>query len=445
MIEVIYIIIALGLTILFHEMGHFLAAKILNIRVEKFSIGLGPKLISFKKGETEYLISILIFLGGYVKLAGENPDELDPNDKKAFLNQHPAKKIIVAASGVIQNIFLAFLLMWFVFIMGTETLKPVIGEVKSGYPAYKAGLKKGDEITGINGKRIKYWSEVTDAITGFTGDMLTISVLRDGKELSFDIKPKVEETEDILKDKKKRPFIGISPLAFLPVVDDVKKGYPAYDAGIKKDDIIFEINGKKISYWDEVTGLVEKSKDILKIRVKRKNEIKEFLLKPVIIEERENTKDKKTITRKIIGIQPKANTTLERYGILKASDKAVAQVAGFTALTIRSIYKMITRKIDADVAGPIGVIKISYEVAKTGIVNLMFLFAIININLALINFLPLLPLDGGLTLMFFIEWIRGKMVPVKIQEALMQFGWMLLIFLLVFVTYKDILRFFSGG
>lgn len=445
MIEVIYIIIALGLTILFHEMGHFFAAKILNIRVEKFSIGLGPKITSFKIGETEYLISLLVFLGGYVKLAGENPDELDPNDKNGFLNQHPSKKIIVAASGVVQNIFLAFLLMWLVFIIGTETLKPVIGEVKEGYPAYEAGLKKGDEITSINGKKIKYWSEVTDIITNFTDNILTINVLRNGKELSFSIEPRIEETEDILKDKKKRPFIGISPLTFLPVVDEVKKGYPAYEAGIKEGDIIFEINGKKISYWDEVTDAVEKSKGVLKIKIKRKDEIKEFLINPAVIEEKENTKDKGTVKKKIIGVMPKANVTKERYGVLKASDKAVAHVVGFTSLTIRSIYKMIMRKIEADVAGPIGVIKISYEVAKTGIINLMFLFAIININLALINFIPLLPLDGGLTLMFVIEWIRGKMVPVKIQEALMQFGWMLLIFLLVFVTYKDILRFFSGG
>lgn len=445
MVETVYIIIALGLTILFHELGHFIAAKILKIRVEKFSIGLGPRLTSFKIGETEYLISLLIFLGGYVKLAGENPEELDPDDKNGFLNQHPLKKIIVASSGVIQNIFLAYLLMWSVFIIGTDTLKPVIGEVKKGYPAYDAGLKKGDEILSINEKKVKYWSEVSEFISGFTDSNLTINILRNGKELSFGIKPRVEVTEDILKDKKKRSVIGISPLAFLPVVDEVKKGYPAYEAGLKKDDVIIEIDGKKISYWDEVTEAVEKSKGTLKIRIKRKDEIKEFIIKPAVLEEKENIKDKETVKRKIIGIMPKANTTKERYGVLKASDRAAAQVIGFTVLTIRSIYKMIMRKIEADVAGPIGVIKISYEVAKTGIINLMFLFAIININLALINFIPLLPLDGGLTLMFIIEWIRGKMVPVKIQEALMQFGWMLLIFLLVFVTYKDILRFFSGG
>ncbi|MBP7791467.1 MAG: RIP metalloprotease RseP [Candidatus Goldbacteria bacterium] len=443
MLEALYIIIALGLTILFHEMGHFFAAKSLNIGVEKFSIGLGPKLVSFKKGETEYLISLLVVLGGYVQLAGENPDELDPNDKKAFLNQHPIKKIIVASSGVIQNIFLAFLLMWFVFIIGTDTLKPVIGEVKHGYPAFEAGLQKGDEIIKINDKRVKYWNEVSEIITGLKEEQITFVVLRDNKELVFNIKPKIEETEDILKDKKKKPVVGISPLAFLPIVDDVKKEFPAYNAGIKKGDVIISIDGKKITYWEEVTDMVEKSKKDLKIKVQRNGEIKEFVITPKIVEE--EAKDKTKIKRKVIGIVPKPNSTKEKYGILKASDRAFAQVVNFTDLTVRSIYKMIMRKIEPDVAGPIGVIQISYEVAKTGIVNLMFLFAIININLALINFVPLLPLDGGLVLIFIIEWIRGKMVPLKVQETLMQLGWMLLIFLLIFATYQDILRFFSGS
>ena len=283
MLEILYIIIALGLTIFFHELGHFLAARALGVGVTSFSIGFGPKLFSFKKGETEYLICALVFLGGYVKLQGENPEELNPNDKKAFLNQHPIKKIIIASSGVIQNIFLAFLLMWLVFTIGTDTLKPTIGEVKKGYPAYDAGLQKGDEIININGKKIKYWSEVTDIVTNFSGKELNIVVLRGGKELLFNIKPKIEEAEDILKDKKKRPFIGISPLAFLPVVDDVKKGYPAYEAGLKKGDVILEISGKKITYWDEVTDIIEKSKDTLKIKIKRDNEIKEFNIKSTAI------------------------------------------------------------------------------------------------------------------------------------------------------------------
>jgi regulator of sigma E protease len=445
MLEVIYIIIALGLTILFHELGHFIAAKSLNIGVEKFSIGLGPKLVSFKKGGTEYLISLLVVLGGYVQLAGENPDELDPNDKKAFLNQHPIKKIIVASSGVIQNILLAFLLMWLVFIIGTDTLKPVIGEVKQGYPAFEAGMQKGDEIIKINDKKVKYWNEVSEILAGSKEEQMTFVVLRDNKELVFNVRPKIEETEDILKDKKKKPVVGISPLAFLPVVDDVKKEFPAYNAGIKKGDVIISIDGKKITYWEEVTDMVEKSKKELKIKVKRNDEIKEFVITPKIVEEKANAKDKNTIKRKVIGIVPKPNSTKEKYGILKASDRAFTQVVNFTDLTVRSIYKMVMRKIEPDIAGPIGVIQISYEIAKTGIVNLMFLFAIININLALINFVPLLPLDGGLVLIFIIEWIRGKMVPLKVQEVLMQIGWMLLIFLVIFATYQDILRFFSGS
>jgi regulator of sigma E protease len=180
------------------------------------------------------------------------------------------------------------------------------------------------------------------------------------------------------------------------------------------------------------------------IKVKRGNEEKEYKIKTA---EKEffnpETKKKEKVT--VVGIRPKSNSTIERYGIVAAAPKAWEQTKEFTVLTVKSIYKMILRKIQPDVAGPLGVIQISYEVAKTGLINLLFLFAIININLALVNLLPILPLDGGLAFMFVIEWIIRRKVPLKVQEALMQFGWMLLIALLIFFTYKDILRFIRGG
>lgn len=444
MLEALYIIIALGLTILVHELGHFLIAKALKIRVEAFSIGFGPEIVSWKSGDTEYRIGWLIFLGGYVKLSGEDPDKTDVNDKEAFLNQHPVKKILVAVFGVIQNFIFAFVLVWIVFLAGTETLKPVVGEVKEGYPAALAGIKKGDEITQINSSRITYWNELTDVIAKEGKEELTISLKRNNANMVIKVRPKIEEYEDFFKDKKIKPIVGISPLAFLPVIDGLEKGYPAYDSGLMAGDAITGVNGKKTEYWDQVTDEIGKSKQEVAIKVRRGQEEKEFKMKTAE-KEYYNEEAKKKEKAVVVGIRPKSNSIKERYGFIKAADKAWEQTAEFTVLTVKSIYKMILRKIKPDVAGPLGVIQISYEVAKTGIINLIFLFAIININLALINLLPLLPLDGGLAFMFIIEWITGKRVPLKVQEALMQFGWMLLITMLVFFTYKDILRFIRGG
>jgi regulator of sigma E protease len=351
MAEIIQIVVFFGITIFVHELGHFIAAKAVGFRVESFAIGWGPKLFSFKHNGTEYFLNLLIILGGYVKIAGEHPGEADPSDSGAFINQHPAKRIAAVSAGVVMNFIFAIFLMWIVFFAGVETLLPKIGEAKEGYPAYAAGLKKGDLITEINARKIRHWEDLTDEIARNRGD-LYVKAKRGDKVVKFVIKPRIEETQTILGEKIKRPFIGITPAGEY---------------------------GK------------------------------------------------------------------EKYTAFKALNKSVKQTFYFSELMLKSIYRMLTGKMAPDLAGPIGVVHLSYKVAKAGFVELLMFFAIINISLALMNFLPVPPLDGGLVLLFVIEAITGKAVPQKVQNVLMEVGWMLLIALLVFVTYKDVARFFTGG
>lgn len=441
MAEILMIFIALGVTILVHEFGHFYAAKKMGMAVERFSMGLGPKLFGFKKGETEYVISLFFMLGGYVKLAGENPDEVEKLGDRAFLNQPPYKRIAVTVSGVTLNFLLAIVLMWIVLMSGNDALKAQIGSVREGMPAHEAGIMRGDVVTEINGKKIRHWNDLTETIGRYGKNEIRIKVSRDGAEKELVMKPVMEESEDIIKDKKKKPMIGISPLVFFTAVESVEKGYPAQTAGVMAGDVLESVNEKKISSWEEFTEFTGTNKDKKYILgINRGGNRVDIEITPKY----EPAKKKGETDRYLTGISPVANTVKERYGPAEAAVKAVDQTLYYTNLTIRAIYKMITRKIEPDVAGPLGVLHITYEVAQKGIIPLIMLFAIININLALVNFLPLLPFDGGLTLMFLIEWITGKSVPLKVQEALMQIGWAFLIFLLVFFTYKDILRIFFG-
>jgi regulator of sigma E protease len=444
MIEILYIAITIGLTIFVHELGHFLTAKKLGIKVETFAIGWGPKIASFKKGDTEYVIALFVFLGGYVKMAGEAPEEAAAAGAAGFLNQPPWKKILISVAGVVQNAIFAVFLMWIVMLAGTEVLKPVIDEVKSGYPAAQAGLLRGDEVVKINNSKVNNWNQITELVGKSNGKTVQITAMRDGKEMEFNIKPVMEEAEDAIKDKKIRPFLGITPVAFIPVVDEVKKGYPAQAAGIVNGDVISVINGKKIEFWDDLTYAVKASAGKpMDITIIHKGMVKELLVTPKseMIEDR----DKKKTETFVLGISPKSNTTIERFGPVVAARKAVEQTWFFTDLTVKSIYKMIARKIEPDVAGPIGVAQIAYKVAKTGFVNLLLLISIININLALFNLLPLVPFDGGLIFLFLIEAITGKQVPVKVQQIMMEIGWALVILLIVVVTYSDIMRIVKGG
>lgn len=205
-------IIVLGVLIFFHELGHFLVARLCGVGVEKFSLGFGPKLIGKKIGLTDYRISA-IPLGGYVKMVGEEPDaEIDPEDiPLSFTHKHVFKRILIVAAGPFFNFVLAIIIFFGMFqISGTFILKPVVGEVNEDAPAHKAGLEKGDLITAIDGTGITSWEEMAKIITTSDGKRLIFSVLRNESVKVFNIEPKIETTKNIFGEDVERYVIGIT-------------------------------------------------------------------------------------------------------------------------------------------------------------------------------------------------------------------------------------------
>ena len=205
-------IIVLGVLIFFHELGHFLVARLCGVGVEKFSLGFGPKLIGKKIGLTDYRISA-IPLGGYVKMVGEEPDaEIDPEDIPiSFTHKHVFKRILIVAAGPFFNFVLAIIIFFGMFqISGTFILKPVVGEVNEDAPAHKAGLEKGDLITAIDGTGITSWEEMAKIITTSDGKRLIFSVLRNESVKVFNIEPKIETTKNIFGEDVERYVIGIT-------------------------------------------------------------------------------------------------------------------------------------------------------------------------------------------------------------------------------------------
>ena len=179
-VNIFALVIVLGVLIFFHELGHFLVARLLGVGVETFSLGFGPKIISKKIGITDYRISA-IPLGGYVKMVGEQPDaDLDPADiPLSFTHKHVFKRILIVAAGPFFNILLALIIFYGIFqISGMLILKPSIGEVNEGTPAYRTGLKKGDLVVSIDGVKISSWEDMAKMITTSKGNTLSISVLR---------------------------------------------------------------------------------------------------------------------------------------------------------------------------------------------------------------------------------------------------------------------------
>jgi len=203
--------ILLGILILVHELGHFIVAKLAGVRVLKFSLGFGPKIIGKKIGETEYMLSLLP-LGGYVKPLGESPDEPVAEEDKPFALNHQSlpKRFAVLAAGSLFNIVFAFLIFACVYMVGTPMLIPKVGQVLEDSPAQKAGLMSGDIIITINGRAIELWDELSDEVSKSKGSELTLQVRRTGEVFTTQLQPQPTVITDIFGDTQTTYKIGIA-------------------------------------------------------------------------------------------------------------------------------------------------------------------------------------------------------------------------------------------
>ena len=348
----IIVIIAFGFLIFIHEFAHFLVAKRMGVSVETFSLGFGPKIFSFKKKETEYRIS-LIPLGGYVKMAGDDPREARKGSREEFLSQPPGKRSLIVAAGPVGNYILGFLLFLYLFLFGFPTLGTKVGKVLKGYPADKYGLKTGDEIIAINGKSTQTWEELTELIHPNPERIVEVKIKRGKDVLEMKIKTTAKEIRDFLGRKEKIGLLGITP----------------------------------------------DTDNILRIR----------------------------------------------YRPARAFLKAGRRVEEITKITFLALINIITGKLSfrESVSGPVGIFYLSEQAIMMGFHYFLSLMAVISTSLAIFNILPIPVLDGGHLFFIFLEKIRKKPVPVKVQETLTQISMTLLLILVLFVTYFDFVRFFS--
>jgi regulator of sigma E protease len=345
-------IIVLGVLISFHELGHFLIARLFGVGVEKFSLGFGPRIVGKKFGITEYRLSA-IPLGGYVKMVGEEPDsEIDPADIPiSFSHQHVLKRILIVAAGPVFNLLLAAIIFFMIFLIsGIYILRPAVGKIQKETPAERAGLKTDDLIVAIDHVAVKSWDEMSSLISTSSGKTLTVSVRRGDSELVFSIQPQLKETKNIFGED---------------------------------------------------------------------------------------------VQRYVIGITASGDGYFEQLNPLEAFVESAVQTYHITRLTIVSIFKLIVGSISTKtLGGPLMIAEMAGQQAKQGAANLVFFIALLSINLAILNFLPIPVLDGGHLLFFFIEAAIGRPVNTRMREIAQQVGIFVLILLMVYVFYNDITRIF---
>ena len=428
-------IFVLGVLIFVHELGHFLAAKKIGIRVERFSLGFPPKLIGKRIGETEYCVS-WIPLGGYVKMAGEHPDEKELTGAPwEFQSRKVWERMVVVFAGPVMNFVTAVLIFSGVIaIGGLVTLESTrIGNIEENSPADRAGFQVADSVLSVAGTPVVEWSDIYSAVENFQGSTLIIEVDRRGERHRLTVSwEAIEESGDYT--------LGISPFVGTEV-GSVKKNRPAHKSGLRPGDTIVAINGREVLRWDEMAQLIHAQPGIpIVVKWNRGGETFEAEVTP----EKRRTMNVEGEMEEIglIGIGPRIDR--RRVAIFSSLWLGLQQTVYMTELTVMFVKKLILRQISPKfIGGPVIIAQMAGETARSGLMDLFGLMALLSVNLALLNILPIPILDGGHILFLAFEGVTRRPLSIRQRGVLQQIGLAFLILLMVYVTYNDIVKLFQ--
>jgi regulator of sigma E protease len=441
---IIYAAVLLGVLIFVHELGHFLLAKMTGVKVLKFSLGFGPKIVGKKFGETEYLLSA-VPLGGYVKMLGEEPgEELAEEEKsRAYNYQSVGKRFSIVFSGPLFNLLFASFIFVLIFLTGVPVPLPDIGNVKENSPGAAAGLLPGDKVRQISGRSVESWEDISMALNDNPGKTLLFTVSRDDRVIDIPVQPEKKIDKNIFGEDKEVWYVGIEPLLF-PVVGEVMKGSRADKAGLLKDDRIIAVDGTKLKTWQDMTALIHASPEQpLLFSIQRGDRIIEMTITPKKETYKTPEGDEKPIG--LIGIKPAGNDFIKKYGLGEAVYHGLKRTWDISALTVISMVKLIQRVIPSTtIGGPIMIFQLAGEQASQGALSFFTFMAVISINLGVLNLLPIPILDGGHILFLGIEAVRRKPLSENVIMMAQKVGLVLLLTLMAFAFYNDIVRLFAG-
>ncbi len=424
-------LLGLSFLVFIHEAGHFLVAKALKVRVNTFSIGFGKKILRYRRGETEYCISAIPF-GGYVAMAGENPDEADgdtPPDGNEFSAKPVPVRMAIAFAGPAVNIGFSVLLLFFLYMWGVQEPKNsmVVGEVEPDSPAAEAGVERGDVIVSLAGQPVRDWEALLQEIAVRGENPVKVAVERDGA------------VEDLTLTPRMNPRLGIAMAGIFGegevYVHSIIPNRPAAGAGMQAGDKILQVEGVKVPSATALIEIINKSQGReISLLVEREGEESTLQVTPELDEGTE---------RYVIGIFPAVNipTVLVKRSAGESFSRAVNRNLEFGTAIFKTLKGIITGQIQAKaLAGPIGILQMIASSLHYSVQRFAEFMALISTNLGVINLLPLAITDGGVILFLTLEAIRGRPIKPSTQMRINQVAVSFFIMLALFVTFHDILR-----
>ena len=448
--SIIAFIVLVGVLVAIHEYGHFLAAKLCNVKVLRYSIGFGKVLISRKRGQdqTEYCLSA-IPLGGYVQLLDERSEDVPKEQQhRAFNRQSATKRIFILFAGPLANFLFAIVAYIFMFSSGIPGTVPLIGDVETQSIAWQSNIRTGDRIVNVGDREVKTWQGALISMIGevLDDEIIKLSVIDESnnrKDIVLDV---TGRTKELTAPNAIFSGLGFQPFQPIinPIIASVAANSPADKAGLKSGDTLLKIDNIEVKGLEQFVELViSRPGKLVDIEIQRNGET--YLTEVNLgVKDDDSTKGFIGIGTTIDKEQINKYLAVEKYSFPQNFTMAIDQTNEMIVLTLNMFGKMITGQISGkNLSGPVGIAKDAGTVAKRGLIATLSFMAIISISLGILNLLPVPVLDGGQIVFVLVEKIIRRPLPEKIQIVFQQIGVGALLFLMVFALYNDLTRIFN--
>jgi regulator of sigma E protease len=439
-----WVLVLLGIMILIHELGHYWAARYFDVRVEAFSFGFGPRLFGFRRGETDFRVSLIPF-GGYVKMTGEQSehDDATPHaipaptaDPRSFLAKPRWQRMIIAFAGPAMNILLALVLLTGLFhyrfpkIVGADG-PAVVGHVAKDSVAAKAGILPGDRIARFDDIPDPTWEDVTIAEVAATNRPVPVVLARGTQQVIVTVAPTLDEQNNV-------GSLGWAAQHQIQL-GGVSAGMEAARVGLQAGDLLVSLDGIALRSTQMLLALLKDGKGKpVELTYSRNGEIRKAQMTPRAVGEGD-------AKRYMLGVQLSPRVTFVSLPFAEALRESARQNFLSAGLIVQFLRGMVERRMSPkNLEGPVGIARLSGDAAREGLASFVGLMAAVSLNLAIFNLLPIPILDGGTILMLAIEMIMRRDLSLQVKETVFKLGFVFLMMLVVFVLYNDISKLLPG-
>jgi len=444
---VLWFLVAIGVLVVIHEFGHYLAARLAGVKVLRFSVGFGKPLFSRRLGrdQTEWTVSVLP-LGGYVKMLDEREGAVPASEvHRAFNRAGVWRRIGIVLAGPVANFLLAVVLYWVLFMHGLPALKPIIDEPPAGTPAAIAGLVAGDEIERVNGSEIRSFQDLRLTLlrAGVSGSSVELA-LKSGRTLQLDVG--TLQTDKLDQD----PLQPLGIARFDPdipaVIGRVVDGGAAARSGLQAGDAIRTVNGTTLTTWQEWVRLVRASpQQTLEIEVERDGRSLELQVTPDSVVEAGTPTGKIGAAPHVEEAMFASLMTEVRYGPIEGLVQGVKKTWDMSVFTLEMLGRMVLGQVSwKNLSGPLTIADYAGQSASLGWISFIGFLALVSVSLGVLNLLPIPVLDGGHLMYYIYEVLTGRAVSEKAMEYGVRIGMALLLLLMSLALYNDLQRLIAG-